>query len=168
MPESGRPFARADVLTYGKVDIFHVPSHGRVHRSIGSDAFAIGEKTGKRKEYRFRACQANPLLCCGAGTIMALQLFVPATGTLHLLVGYEAGTVALFRFTDNAQAAFHPLTLGQRKEEGEGWQLVWTHQGHRETGEDTRGGARGACWDLRAAAGLTDFCTRSDRPGSHA
>lgn len=29
-----------------QVDIFHLPSQARVHRSVGADAFPIGDKTG--------------------------------------------------------------------------------------------------------------------------
>jgi hypothetical protein len=37
----------APALTFNQVDVFTVPSSGRVHRSIGAGAFAIGEKTGE-------------------------------------------------------------------------------------------------------------------------
>lgn len=40
-----RPFG-VSLLTDEQVDIFHLPSLARVHRSVGADAFAINDKTG--------------------------------------------------------------------------------------------------------------------------
>lgn len=76
----------------------------------------------------------------------------PPTPFLHLLIAYESGQLALFRFTPTrtfdlvpapssssaspAPAQPHPpLHLprqGVRVEESEGWELVWVEKGHRD------------------------------------
>ncbi|ORY77635.1 WD40-repeat-containing domain protein [Leucosporidium creatinivorum] len=98
------------------IDIFHIPSMARVHRSIGANCF-IGE--GNK-----------------TGTVMSLQLFTStstsssSSSPLHLLAAYEDGRVAHFAFTGSTSKAFDPPT-GPR-EEGEEWELVWEEKGHRE------------------------------------
>lgn len=100
------------------------------------------------------------------GTVMAVHLFhlpastasvspsspsVSSTSTpepvtpasLHLLIAYESGQLALFRFTPirsfertsskNGDAAWVPRE-GTMVEESEGWELVWVEKGHRDAG----------------------------------
>ena len=63
---------------------------------------------------------------------------------LHILIGYESGHLALFRFHPNP--SFEPVTtansqtyhrprLGKVVEENEGWELVWAEKGHRDAGQ---------------------------------
>lgn len=63
---------------------------------------------------------------------------------LHILIGYESGHLALFRFHPNP--SFEPVTtanskthhrprLGKMVEENEGWELVWAEKGHRDAGQ---------------------------------
>ncbi|BGP50896.1 Astra associated protein 1 Asa1 [Rhodotorula kratochvilovae] len=136
------------------VDIFHYPSETRVHRSVGEGAF-VGQKTG---------------------TVMALHLFylpppVPAAPpaasdqptapapssssappppppALHLLIAYESGQLALFRFAptrgfslapsypaSSSSPTAPPLYLprpGVHISASEGWELVWVEKGHRD------------------------------------
>ncbi|KAK4046597.1 Astra associated protein 1 Asa1 [Microbotryomycetes sp. JL201] len=95
------------------IDIFHLPSHSRIHRSIGADTFPIGDKTG---------------------TVMTLKLFVPPQSSskspLHLLAGYEDGRVAHFRFVGPAIEATEPPS--RKRDEGQGWELIWDVKCHRE------------------------------------
>lgn len=64
---------------------------------------------------------------------------------LHLLIGYESGHLALFRFSPTASFArlatrSEPETEvwapkeGKMVEESEGWELVWSEKGHRDAG----------------------------------
>lgn len=80
------------------------------------------------------------------------------TAALHLLIAYESGQLALFRFTptrsfdlvpvsppipsSSSSTAFarqrHPHYLpreGVRVDESEGWELVWVEKGHRDASE---------------------------------
>ncbi|KAI5479676.1 WD repeat protein [Pseudohyphozyma bogoriensis] len=96
------------------IDVFHIPSLSRVHRSIGADAFPIGDKTG---------------------TLMSATTFTvpPSTSSasgLHIIAGYEDGRVALFRFRGSREDAFD-IPTGP-KGEGQEWDLVWDEKGHRE------------------------------------
>lgn len=72
---------------------------------------------------------------------MSLVLYLPtdtAIGSsssstpteLHLLAGYEDGRVAHFSFTGSAKDAFDPPTA--KKDESQGWKLLWDDKGHRE------------------------------------
>lgn len=90
-----------------QVDIFHLPSLSRVHRSVAANAFPINDKTG---------------------TVMAVSLFY--SPALSLLVGFEDGRVAYFHFEGTMAEAVDPPT--GRREEGQGWSLVWEEKGHRE------------------------------------
>ncbi|SCV73326.1 BQ2448_7252 [Microbotryum intermedium] len=91
-----------------QVDIFHLPSFSRVHRSVGEGCF-IGSKT-----------------------VMGVQLFTGphSPSQLHLLAAYEDGRIALFSYTSSQQSAFSPPT--NYRSESEGWDLKWTSKGHRE------------------------------------
>ncbi|GAA5965997.1 hypothetical protein JCM10213_007728, partial [Rhodosporidiobolus nylandii] len=104
------------------VDILHLPSQSRLHRSIGSGAWGVGEKTG---------------------SVMALRLFhlaPPSSSSsssaaagpkeqLHLLVAYESGQLALFRFVATSrferdvETAVDRPVKGRLPDEGEGWEL---------------------------------------------
>lgn len=64
---------------------------------------------------------------------MALQLFSDGD-SLRLLVGYESGQVVLFAFKGSPEAAWTPPGPGTYREEGQGWEVLWIEQGHRETG----------------------------------
>ncbi|BGP19252.1 Astra associated protein 1 Asa1 [Rhodosporidiobolus nylandii] len=116
------------------VDILHLPSQSRLHRSIGSGAWGVGEKTG---------------------SVMALRLFhlaPPSSSSsssaaagpkeqLHLLVAYESGQLALFRFVATSrferdvETAVDRPVKGRLPDEGEGWELVWVEKGHRDATE---------------------------------
>lgn len=74
---------------------------------------------------------------------MALVLFVdppltspPSTSStsspqkLHLLAGYEDGRVAHFVYEGSETSAFDPPT--SKRDESEGWSLIWDEKGHRE------------------------------------
>ncbi|SGY43649.1 BQ5605_C001g00042 [Microbotryum silenes-dioicae] len=93
-----------------QVDIFHLPTLSRVHRSIGEGCF-IGSKTG---------------------TVMAIELFTNPTSPsqLHLLAAYEDGRIALFSYTSSPSSAVSPPT--NYRSESEGWGLKWISKGHRE------------------------------------
>ncbi|GAA5991037.1 hypothetical protein JCM11641_006598 [Rhodosporidiobolus odoratus] len=116
------------------VDVFHMPSQSRVHRSIGAGAWAVGEKTG---------------------SVMAVHLFSLLNSTspasspdaakgdsrLHLLIAYESGQLALFRFTPTVRfeskaagsgIGFEMPMKGRMVDEGEGWEMVWVEKGHRD------------------------------------
>ncbi|BGP26949.1 Astra associated protein 1 Asa1 [Rhodotorula toruloides] len=66
-----------------------------------------------------------------------------STSRLHLLIGYESGHLALFRFsptasferlrsqTDQPVDVYAPRE-GKMVEENEGWELVWSEKGHRD------------------------------------
>lgn len=70
----------------------------------------------------------------------------PAT-SLHALIAYEAGHLALFRFAPTSefeeislghpggQAGYHRPRDGKLVGENEGWDLVWAEKGHRDAGE---------------------------------
>ena len=55
------------------------------------------------------------------------------SGRLHLLVGYEDGSIAMFQFTGTTSAAYDPPS--RARSEGEDWDLVWHEKGHREAGQ---------------------------------
>ncbi|GAA5915880.1 hypothetical protein JCM5296_002521 [Sporobolomyces johnsonii] len=134
------------------VDIFHIPSKGRAHRSIGVDAFPIGHKTGTvmalhlflhdSSPSHFRSSQPPSSLETSPSTPSSLRNST-SNPQLHLLIGYESGELALFRFTptanftkttvdaDNA-ASFDMPVEGKRVEESEGWELAWNEKGHRD------------------------------------
>lgn len=69
----------------------------------------------------------------------------PPAPQLHLLIGYESGHLALFRFSPTAsfeqldgdservQGVWAPKE-GKMVEENEGWELVWSEKGHRDAG----------------------------------
>lgn len=67
---------------------------------------------------------------------MTISLFDPSPdlsdSCLHLLVGYEDGRVAHFRFTGSRDAATSEPT--KPIEEGQNWELLWDEKGHREAG----------------------------------
>ncbi|GAA5936391.1 hypothetical protein JCM1841_002926 [Sporobolomyces salmonicolor] len=146
------------------VDIFHIPLKDRAHRSIGVDAFPIGHKTGTvmalhlflhdSSPSHFRSSQPASSLETSSSTPSTLRSSA-INPQLHLLIGYESGQLALFRFTptanftrppveaDNAASFDMPLK-GKKVDESEGWELVWHEKGHRDavmslaTSSDTR------------------------------
>ncbi|GAA5843240.1 hypothetical protein JCM9279_002033 [Rhodotorula babjevae] len=139
------------------VDIFHYPSGARAHRSVGAGAF-LGQKTGTVMATHLfnlsppdgprpsRPADADDALPADAEPASPVP-------TLHLLIAYESGQLALFRFaptrsfdlvpttspsssSSTSSARPHlPLHLprpGVRVEESEGWELVWVEKGHRD------------------------------------
>ncbi|CAD6569962.1 MAG: ASTRA complex subunit [Cyphobasidiales sp. Tagirdzhanova-0007] len=86
------------------VDIFHLPSGKRVHRSVGKDAFEA--KTG---------------------TVMALSLFLHSANDLRVLASYEDGRVAVFCLKKEERAWSKPLL-----QENEGWSKVFESRHHKE------------------------------------
>ncbi|GAA5954947.1 hypothetical protein JCM21900_005943 [Sporobolomyces salmonicolor] len=146
------------------VDIFHIPSKERAHRSIGVDAFPIGNKTGTvmalhlflhdSSPSHFRSSQPASSLETPSSTPSTLRSCA-GNPQLHLLIGYESGQLALFRFTPTANftrspveavnaASFDMPLKGKKVDESEGWELVWHEKGHRDavmslaTSSDTR------------------------------
>jgi len=92
------------------VDVYHVPSGKRVHRSVGQGALPINTKTG---------------------AVMNTVLFqAPDDRRLSLVVAFEDGRVAHLVYTGTK--AFEPVW----REEGEDWELVWDRKGHREAATD--------------------------------
>lgn len=68
---------------------------------------------------------------------MAVSLFdLPSASSsssiLHLLAAYEDGRVVMFRFTGSTAQALEPPTTA--RQEGQWWELLWEHKGHREAG----------------------------------
>jgi len=82
------------------------------------------------------------------------------TAALHLLIAYESGQLALFRFTPTrsfdlvlgsppSPSSFTTTAFAQsrhlhylpregvRVDESEGWELVWVEKGHRDASECT-------------------------------
>ncbi|GAA5853863.1 hypothetical protein JCM8547_007478 [Rhodosporidiobolus lusitaniae] len=118
------------------VDIFHLPSQARVHRSVGSGAFAIGEKTG--------SVMAVHLFHLRSSSLSSTSSFSPSSASpastqqLHLLIGYESGQLALFRFTPtpsfslSSSSSVNLPVKGKMVEEGEGWEMIWCEKGHRD------------------------------------
>ncbi|GAA5928384.1 hypothetical protein JCM3775_000593 [Rhodotorula graminis] len=135
------------------VDIFHYPSKARAHRSVGAGAF-VGQKTGTvmATQLFYLASPDTPRPPRPAVAEQALPTEADAAlppPSLHILIAYESGQLALFRFaptrtfdlvptpsTSPAPARSRsPLYLprqGVRVEESEGWELVWVEKGHRD------------------------------------
>ncbi|GAA6058011.1 hypothetical protein JCM3770_006645 [Rhodotorula araucariae] len=122
------------------VDIFHYPSRTRVHRSVGAGAF-VGQKTGSVMAlHLFSLAHA-----IGAPSQPAGPPALPRA--LHLLIAYESGQLALFRFAPTRSfvsapvntrslsltgAPLHVPREGTHIDESEGWELVWVEKGHRD------------------------------------
>ncbi|GAA5895766.1 hypothetical protein JCM8208_005082 [Rhodotorula glutinis] len=138
------------------VDVFHYPSKARTHRSVGAGAF-VGQKTGTVMATQLcylpsTTAPPPPRPPVPDQSLPAEADTAPPTSFLHLLIAYESGQLALFRFTPTrtfdlvpapssssaspAPAQPHPpLHLprqGVRVEESEGWELVWVEKGHRD------------------------------------
>ncbi|GEM12313.1 WD-40 repeat-containing protein [Rhodotorula toruloides] len=145
------------------VDIFHIPSRARLHRSLGKDAFPLGVKTGTvmalhlfhlpsspspQNPSATTSSAANPSTSASASSFSPTQPRMQppiaySTSRLHLLIGYESGHLALFRFsptasferlrsqTDQPVDVYAPRE-GKMVEENEGWELVWSEKGHRD------------------------------------
>lgn len=72
----------------------------------------------------------------------------PPDPQLHLLIGYESGHLALFRFepgpsfepvfAPGQSRTHHRPRAGKMVEESEGWELVWVEKGHRDAGQSPR------------------------------
>lgn len=67
-----------------------------------------------------------------------------ADSDLHILIGYESGHLALFRFRPNPSfelvstadsQTYHRPRMGKMVGENEGWELVWAEKGHRDAGQ---------------------------------
>ncbi|GAA5958552.1 hypothetical protein JCM8115_002503 [Rhodotorula mucilaginosa] len=124
------------------VDVFHYPSKARIHRSISKDAF-IGHKTGSVMAVhlfyppRAGSSPTNPT----SATANTASTDSAAAPDLHILIGYESGHLALFRFHPNPSfelvttadsQTYHRPRSGKMVEENEGWELVWAEKGHRD------------------------------------
>ncbi|BGP34618.1 Astra associated protein 1 Asa1 [Rhodotorula toruloides] len=144
------------------VDIFHIPSKARLHRSVGKDAFPLGVKTGTIMALHLfhlpssllsipdpsAASSPAPESSTSADASSSSSSSTPPkppprTSQIHLLIGYESGHLALFRFSPTA--SFERLAgdsertqdvwapeQGKMIEENEGWELVWHEKGHRD------------------------------------
>ncbi|GAA6058717.1 hypothetical protein JCM10212_003405 [Sporobolomyces blumeae] len=126
------------------VDIFHLPSFERLHRSVGMGSASIGHKTGSVMAVRlfYLDVESGPQPSSRTGIVKE-----PA---LHLLIGYESGQVCLFRFAPTrnfvrdrpttgsgatatvAGPSIERPIKGKVVEEGEGWELVWDEKRHRD------------------------------------
>ncbi|GAA5862385.1 hypothetical protein JCM3774_002499 [Rhodotorula dairenensis] len=123
------------------VDVFHYPSKARIHRSVGKDAF-IGYKTGSvMAVHLFYPSPAAPVSASPTNNTTSGGSGTPDNPELHLLIGYESGHLALFRFEPGPSfeavpipkaASFHRPQPGKMVEENEGWELVWVEKGHRD------------------------------------
>ncbi|GJN93633.1 hypothetical protein Rhopal_006690-T1 [Rhodotorula paludigena] len=124
------------------VDIFYLPSKARAHRSVGAGAF-IGSKTGTvMAVHLFHLPASTASVSPSSPSVSSTSTPEPVTpASLHLLIAYESGQLALFRFTPtrsfehtpsrNGDAAWMPRE-GTMVEESEGWELVWVEKGHRD------------------------------------
>ncbi|KPV73852.1 uncharacterized protein RHOBADRAFT_54446 [Rhodotorula graminis WP1] len=84
------------------VDIFHYPSKARAHRSVGAGAF-VGQKTGTvmATQLFYLASPDTPRPPRPAVAEQALPTEADAAlppPFLHILIAYESGQLALFRF----------------------------------------------------------------------
>ncbi|GAA6010871.1 hypothetical protein JCM10207_003968 [Rhodosporidiobolus poonsookiae] len=140
------------------VDIFHVPSQARIHRSVGAGAAAIGEKTGSVMAVHLfhlpSPSSASPNSASPPSSSSSATAPSPPL-QLHLLIAFESGALTLFRFTPtksfsrasptssssstsggvpdsiSSEGEWMPLP-GRLIEEGEGWEVVWSEKGHRD------------------------------------
>ncbi|GAA95693.1 hypothetical protein E5Q_02350 [Mixia osmundae IAM 14324] len=97
--------ALPSILQEDQVDIFHLPSLTRVHRSVAADAFVTTDRVGM---------------------VMALQLFLDAQSRLSVLIAWEDGRVALFGLLQTSDWS------QPRRDASEGWELVWWQKQHKE------------------------------------
>ncbi|GAA6033187.1 hypothetical protein JCM8097_002986 [Rhodosporidiobolus ruineniae] len=119
------------------VDVFHLPSQARIHRSIGAGAWAVGEKTGSVMALKLFSLPSSP-----SAVSVSPSSAAEAKTHLHLLAAYESGAVSLFRFSPTRNFEGGPGRVGEGErarpvsgkmvEEGEGWEVVWTEKGHRD------------------------------------
>ncbi|GAA5910232.1 hypothetical protein JCM6882_001781 [Rhodosporidiobolus microsporus] len=126
------------------VDVFHYPSKARIHRSIGSGAFDVGEKTGSvMAVHLFQLPSFSSPSPNGASTSTSSSTSPSPSApsqALHLLIAYESGHLVLFRFTSpsalkftrSESGLFDEPVQGRMVEEGEGWEVVWKEKGHRD------------------------------------
>ncbi|GAA5985103.1 hypothetical protein JCM10908_002524 [Rhodotorula pacifica] len=158
LPEQGGALIAVPSLTKDEfVDIFHYPTRARLHRSIGKDAF-IGHKTGSVMAVQLwhlpssePASSRSDLTSAPTTTLhddnplasSSLEAEAKARADLHLLIGYESGHLALFRFVPTSSSSFEVVREsgaamyyrpreGKMVEENEGWELVWVEKGHRD------------------------------------
>ncbi|GAA5821694.1 hypothetical protein JCM11251_000976 [Rhodosporidiobolus azoricus] len=141
------------------VDIFHYPSKARIHRSIGSGAFDVGEKTGSvMAAHLLQLPSTSPISLTPSAPsssnheASSSNSFAPSpthAQTLHLLVTYESGHLVLFRFAPpppssssspasaakfapSANGTYDEPMKGKMVQEGEGWAVVWKEKGHKD------------------------------------
>lgn len=142
--KGGGALADFGLIGFVQVDIFSIPSLERVHRSVGAGAWPIGSetKTGEFSDLIIpwfeEVIDPDPT---DTGTVMALSIFVSSSSDeegserLNLITGYEDGSVALFQYEpDDSDPSTYSEIPTKRREEGQGWKLIWDFKGHREAG----------------------------------
>ncbi|GAA5936271.1 WD40 repeat domain-containing protein [Sporobolomyces koalae] len=128
------------------VDIFHIPSGKRLHRSVGIQSLSISnpeQKTGSVMAVHLLWLPSSASTSSDTAAFSTTVEESPDVVThysLHLLIGYESGQLVLLEFTPTSSFAssaslthdiFTPLE-GRMVEENEGWNLVWVEKCHRD------------------------------------